>query len=108
MTKITGNDCSQAWPLLKRALEVSPTQADTHRRMGDCYFNEGKIQEAEAMYRQAVDSIPYPDSMLYFMWGRTLEGTGQKESAVGAYERAALIDPKNVFIQQKLNALRPQ
>src|SRR5262245_23933807 len=87
MTRISGKDCSQAWPLLKRALEISPAHADTHRRMGDCYFNEGRIQEAETMYRQAVDSIPYPDSMLYFMWGRTLEDTGQKESAVGAYER---------------------
>jgi len=108
MTRISGKDCSQAWPLLKRALEVSPSHADTHRRMGDCYFNEGKTQEAEAMYRQAVDSIPYPDSMLYFMWGRTLEDTGQKESAVGAYERAAVIDPQNVFIKQKLESLRSQ
>jgi tetratricopeptide (TPR) repeat protein len=108
MTRISGKDCSQAWPLLKRALEISPAHADTHRRMGDCYFNEGRIQEAETMYRQAVDSIPYPDSMLYFMWGRTLEDTGQKESAVGAYERAAVIDPQNVFIKQKLESLRPQ
>jgi protein O-mannosyl-transferase len=106
MTKTTAKDCDRAWPLLRRALEIDPAHADTHRRMGDCYFKEGKVEEAEAMYRQAVESIPYPDSMLYFMWGRTLEGTGQKESAVTAYERAALIDPQNVFIKEKLNNLR--
>jgi tetratricopeptide (TPR) repeat protein len=106
MTKIRSNNCSQAWPLLKRALSIDPQHADTHRRMGDCYFNEGKIREAETMYHQAVDSIPFPDAMLYFMWGRSLEDTGQKTAAIAAYERAALIDPGNVAIQQKLAALK--
>ena len=77
MTKMTATNCSQAWPLLESCPEIDPTHADTHRRMGDCYFKEGKIQEAESMYREAVQSIPYPDSMLYFMWGRSLEQTGQ-------------------------------
>jgi tetratricopeptide (TPR) repeat protein len=106
MTRMTKNDCSRAWPLLNRANQINPSHADTHRRMGDCYMKEGKIQQAEAMYRQAVQSIPYPDSMLYFMWGRTLEETGQKEAAVSAYERAALIDPGLTFIQEKLAALK--
>jgi len=105
MTKMTAKDCSQAWPLLHRALEVSPGHADTHRRMGDCYFKEGKIPEAESMYRQALDSIPYPDSMLYFMWGRSLEDIGQTNSAILAYRRGALIDPENTLIKQKLASL---
>lgn len=108
MTKIHANNCSQAWPLLNRALKIDPKHADTHRRMGDCYFNEGKIREAESMYHQAVDSIPYPDSMLYFMWGRTLEDTGQAKSAAAAYRRGALIDPDNFLIKQKLESLKSQ
>src|SRR6185369_12622748 len=106
MTRTTSKSCTDAWPLLNRALKIDPQHADTHRRMGDCYFKEGKIAEAEAMYRQAVDSIPYPDSMLYFMWGRSLEDSGQKTSAIAAYERAVLIDPDNKFIQQRLSTLR--
>ncbi len=105
LTRTTPTDCSNAWPLLRRALEISPEHADTHRRMGDCYFKEGKIHEAEAMYHQAVDSIPYPDSMLYFMWGRSLEDSGQTGPAVAAYRRGALIDPDNILIQRKLAAL---
>jgi tetratricopeptide (TPR) repeat protein len=108
LTKIKSKDCTQAWPLFNRALQVDPSHADTHRRMGDCYFDEGKIQEAESMYRQAVEKIPYPDSLLYIKWGRSLEGTGQTESAISAYRRAALIDPQNIFIQQKLNSLKTQ
>ena len=69
-------------------------------------MKERKAEQAEAMYRQAVKRIAYPDSMLYFMWGRSLEETGQKEAAVHAYERAALIDPGLTFIQEKLAALR--
>jgi tetratricopeptide (TPR) repeat protein len=108
LTKIHANNCSQAWPLLRRAIQIDPTHGDTHRRMGDCYFNEGNLREAEAMYHQAVQSIPYPDAMLYFMWARTLEGTGQPESAAAAYQRASLIDPGNAVIKQRLAALRPQ
>jgi protein O-mannosyl-transferase len=108
LTRTTTTDCTDAWPLLKRALEVDPSHGDTRRRMADCYFKEGKIQEAESMYRQALNSIPFPDSLLYLMWGRSLEETGQTQTAITAYEHAALIDPNNVFIKQKLNALGVQ
>ena len=102
LAKTTSTSCAQAWPLLERAQAIDPTNADTHRRMGDCYFKEGRVREAESMYRQAVESIPNPDAMLYFMWGRSLEGMGENTSANAAYERAALIDPDNPYIRQKL------
>jgi pentatricopeptide repeat protein len=102
LAKTTSTSCAQAWPLLERALEIDPANADTHRRMGDCYFKEGRVREAESMYKQAVESIPNPDAMLYFMWGQSLEGIGESTSANAAYERAALIDPDNPFIRQKL------
>src|SRR5207237_7145549 len=87
---------------LRRALEIDPAHADTDRRMRHCYFQEGRVREAESMYRQAVESIPNPDAMLFFMWGRSLEGMGENTSAIAAYERAALIDPDNPYIRQKL------
>jgi len=105
LARTTSTSCAEAWPLLKRALEIDPQHADTHRRMGDCYFKEGRIREAESMYRQAVESIPNPDSMLYFMWGRSLEDIGDTASAIAAYQRAALIDPDNVYIRQKLTSV---
>jgi len=108
MTKVHANNCTQAWPLQNRAIQLDPEHPDTHRRMGDCYFKEGKLQEAEAMYRQALERMPYPDAMLYFMWGRSLEDTGQTKSAVVAFERAALIEPDNAFIKSKLDSLRSQ
>ena len=108
MTRIHGNDCSEAWPLFKRAIQIEPKHPDTHRRMADCYYNEGKLPEAEAMYRQAIETIPYPDAMLYFMWGRSLEDTGQTKSAAAAFEHAALIEPENVVFKHKLESLKAQ
>ena len=105
LAKMTSSSCENAWPLLKKALQIDPEHADTHRRMGDCYFKEGRIQEAEAMYRQAAESIPNPDAMLYFMWGRSLEMMGEKTRAASIYDRAALIEPENTVIQQRLAAL---
>jgi tetratricopeptide (TPR) repeat protein len=105
LTKMTPTDCVNAWPLLNQALQIDPNHADTHRRMGDCYFKEGRIPEAESMYRQAAESIPNPDAMLYFMWGQSLEMIGQSAKAIAAYSRAVLIEPDNLFFQRKLSAL---
>jgi tetratricopeptide (TPR) repeat protein len=105
LAKMSSTSCDNVWPLLKHALEIDPNHADTHRRMGDCYFKEGRIPDAESMYRQAAESIPNPDAMLYFMWGRSLELMGEDARAIEAYERAALIEPENLFFQQRLSAL---
>src|SRR5438034_6032126 len=74
--------------------------------MAICYLKEGRVSEAESMYRQAAQNIPNPDAMLYFMWGVSLENSGQSTDAIAAYERAALIEPENRFFQQKIDALR--
>jgi protein O-mannosyl-transferase len=108
LAKMTPTSCVNAWPLLKKAQQIDPTHADTHRRMGDCYFMEGRIPEAEFMYRQAAESIPNPDAILYFMWGRSLEIMGEKAKAIEVYGRAALIEPENLSIQQRLSALSAQ
>ena len=106
LARTTSTSCARAWPLLNRAIQIDPKHADTQRRMADCYLKEGRVSEAESMYRQAAQSIPNPDAMLYFMWGVSLENSGQSTDAIAAYERAALIDPENRLFQQKIDALR--
>ena len=106
LVRTTSTSCVRAWPLLSLAIQIDPKHADTQRRMADCYLKEGRVSEAESMYRQAAQSIPNPDAMLYFMWGVSLENSGQSTDAIAAYERAALIEPENRFFQQKIEALR--
>ena len=105
LTRMTRMSCSDAWPLLDRALEIDPNHGDTLRRVADCYLREGKIPEAEAAYRRAVGHIPFPDSLFFLSWGLALEETGRKQEAVSAYERAALIDPQNTLIKDRAAAL---
>lgn len=105
LTKMTRNSCTDAWPLLDRALEINPKHGDTLRRVADCYMREGRISEAEAAYRRAVEHIPFPDSLFFLSWGLTLEEIGNKRDAVLAYEHAAFIDPQNNLITDKVAAL---
>jgi protein O-mannosyl-transferase len=105
LTKMTRQSCTDAWPLLDRALEIDPNHGDTLRRIADCHLREGRISEAEAAYRRAVDHIPFPDSLFYLSWGLTLEETGNIKDAASAYEHAALIDSQNSLIKNKLAAL---
>jgi tetratricopeptide (TPR) repeat protein len=105
VTKMTRTSCTDAWPLLDRALEINPRHGDTLRRVADCYMREGRIAEAEAAYRRAVDHIPFPDSLFFLTWAMSLEDTGRKDAAIQAYQQAAMIDPANKLIREKLAAL---
>ena len=60
---------------------------------------------AEQTYRQAVADAQFPDPRLLFDWGRSLEGTRRPSEALEAYRRAALIDPNDFAIKQKLARL---
>lgn len=105
LTKMTQKSCDDAWPLLKRALDVDPRHGDSLRRVADCLYREGEIEKAEATYRQALEQIAFPDSLLLVMWAKSLEEMGRTVPAIAAYERAALVDPKNALIKQKLTSL---
>jgi protein O-mannosyl-transferase len=105
LTKMTRQSCTDAWPLLDRALEIDPNHGDTLRRIADCHLREGRISEAEAAYRRAIGHIPFPDSLFYLSWGLTLEETGNIKDAALAYKHAALIDSQNTLIKNKLAAL---
>ena len=107
LTKMTRQSCTDAWPLLDRALEIDPNHGDTLRRIADCYLREGRIPEAQAAYGRAVGHIPFPDSLFFLSWGLALEETGNKEDALSAYQHAALIDPQNNLIKNKVAALLP-
>src|SRR5262245_21192834 len=108
LTRMTRQSCTEAWPLLDRALAIDPNHGATSRRIADCILRENRIPEAEATYRRAVDHIPFPDSLFYLSWGLALEETGNKKDAASAYERAALIDSQNSLIKDKLAALNSQ
>jgi tetratricopeptide (TPR) repeat protein len=108
LARMTPGDCSQSFPLLNRALEINPKHGDTLRRLADCLYREGDKAGAADVYSRAVDNSPFPDALMLFMWALSLEEIGQKDSALRVYQRANLIDPANLFIREKLAALKTQ
>jgi tetratricopeptide (TPR) repeat protein len=101
MTRIDGN-CEHARPLLTRALTIDPGQWHSLWVLGDCFMMEGHPEQAERSYGLAIRNTEFPDAKLLLSWGRLLEGRGETPTAVAAYQRAALIDPNDEGIREKL------
>jgi tetratricopeptide (TPR) repeat protein len=97
--------CGRVRPLLARALAQAPGQWHSLWVLGDCFLMEGKTEQAEKSYRIAIQNSEFPDAKLLVSWARILESEGDTGTAVGAYQRAALIDPTDENIRMKLKQL---
>jgi hypothetical protein len=97
--------CGQVRPLLDRAFKAEPNHWQTSWVLANCDFLEGNMQDADALYRIAVENAPIPDSNLFYSWGVALEALGKRDAATGIYRRAAVISPDDEGIQHKLAAL---
>jgi len=85
-----------------RALTIDPGQWHSLWVLGDCFMMEGHPEQAEKSYELAIRNTEFPDAKLLLSWGRLLESRGETPTAVAAYQRAALIDPNDEGIRQKL------
>ena len=66
---------------------------------------QGKLDEALAV--QQMNAEFHPDrTFVHFMIGQIYEQKGDKEKAIGAYERALEVDSSNSFAQRRLKGLR--
>jgi tetratricopeptide (TPR) repeat protein len=99
------NNCERVRPLVARALMKDPGQWHGLWVLGDCFMMEGNPDQAEKSYRLAIQNTEFPDAKLLFSWGRLLEASGNRPNAMAAYQRAALIDPTDQGIQNKLHEL---
>jgi Tfp pilus assembly protein PilF len=97
--------CVNARPLIDEALAIAPKDYFARWLLAECYDFEGRVADAERTYRRAVADTPFPDSRLLFDWGRSLERVGNHAEAADAYRRAALVDPDNEAIQEKLASI---
>jgi tetratricopeptide (TPR) repeat protein len=98
------NSCSTARPLLEEAVRG---QGSYHARwiLGECHEREGNMKDAEEEYRRAVIEAPIPDAKLLFSWAFVLEQTGRTAEALDVYQKAALLDPVDPAIQERMSAL---
>jgi len=97
--------CGQVRPLLDRAFKADPNHWEASWVLANCYVLQGKVEDADELYRIAAENAPIPDSNLFYSWGVALEALGKRDAAVDIYRRAAVISPDDEGIQHKLAKL---
>jgi tetratricopeptide (TPR) repeat protein len=80
-------DPDQARGAYLRALELDPGTVDARVNLGCCYHATGKLSEAEAQYRAALEQRS-DDAVTWFNLGVVLEDQMRLEPARRAYEQA--------------------
>lgn len=78
--------------LMKRAIEIDPTQASFHYNLGNVLLALDRLDEAENSFRQAVARHPGHGPALNHL-GLILGRQGRIEEAIETYRRAAHTDP---------------
>lgn len=99
------------WPraeaAFRRAVEVAPTSAVAHSKLGVALANQRRLQEAEQAFSRAVSLDPrYAPA--WSNLGNVYRETGRSEEALQAYERAVAADPDYWIAHQNLGALYKQ
>ena len=107
IVQVDPQHCEQARPLLDRAFKTEPQHWQASWVLANCYFMQGKSQDAEALYRSAAENAPLPDSNLYYSFGVALEALGKRDEAIEIYRRAAVVSPDDPGVQHKLAMLVP-
>ncbi len=80
---ITQNDIPNVLKTYKRVLDLNPANADAYYNLGIVYFHTGKLEDAEKLFRRAVEINNYRDAHLYL--GLIYEKLGRTEDAIREY-----------------------
>jgi aminopeptidase N len=77
----------------QRALDVSPTSALAHFRMGEAFFYQKNYMAAANSFREAIEDVPEPGERWTEVWahiylGKIFDINGSRERAVNEYSKA--------------------
>ncbi len=88
------------WPLTARALELKP-DAEAHNNLGNALTDQGKLDEAVAAYRKALELKPdYAEA--HNNLGLALMNQGKLDEAVTAYRKALELEPDHANAHNNL------
>jgi tetratricopeptide (TPR) repeat protein len=99
---------SEAEPLLKTAIEVSPRSFAPYYVLGSAYLRAERLEDAESILNRAGEFASAGDrKLLAGSYGLSGVGdaylkAGRAKDAARAYERAVALDPSNTELQSKL------
>lgn len=93
-----------ALPALKRAVALLPGNAEARCNLGVALERMGRLEEAEASYRQAELLAPGSANAKAYL-GNTLRRMGRNEEAIASYSQALALDPVHPQANHGLKAL---
>jgi eukaryotic-like serine/threonine-protein kinase len=90
---------------LRRALDIDPVNAEACRKLARAYVAAGKISEAEATYRRAIQYrtnfwLGYNDLAVFY------NDRGRYEEAEAALRKAASLTPDNNLVYSNLGGVQ--
>ena len=88
---------------LARLLQRNPEHQRGQLLMADVLMSQGRVANAEAGLRTAVENDPNWESLLAL--GLLLETSGRRPEAISHLRRAATLAPNNVVLREALTAL---
>ena len=90
-----------ALPVLRRATELMPHDAETHGNLGAFLCDQGRWAEALASLRRALEIQPHNDAMLVEA-ADAMKALGQVRESVALYQRALRINPRSAEARNNL------
>jgi len=96
-------DAGVAIPLLKALIAAGPDNPTPLYNLGMVYSDQGRLEEAKALLRQAAPLDP-DNAQIVVEVGVVYARTGDLAAAIETLERATRIDPDDPFAHQNLGA----
>jgi Tetratricopeptide repeat/MerR HTH family regulatory protein len=90
--ELEASDPRGAQSAYERAVRDDPTDAAAWINLGRLLHEQGRLEEAERVYRRGLDACG-PDGVMYFNLGVVLEDLRQPQAALEAYKSAIGEDP---------------
>jgi tetratricopeptide (TPR) repeat protein len=90
--QVESSDAAAAIDAYRRAIAADFTLVDARINLGRLLHENGRLADAERVYREALDAQPDEPVLLYNL-GVLLEDMDRKPAAAGAYEQALRMDP---------------
>jgi CubicO group peptidase (beta-lactamase class C family) len=102
------DEAMERYRQIKKDTPQSPS-VDAGRLIGDAYtfMQDGKLNEAIALFKVAIDLYPKSTDALNFL-GEAYETNGQRELAIATYKKSLEVNPQNANAREKLKKLGGQ
>ncbi|HWR34374.1 MAG TPA: tetratricopeptide repeat protein [Clostridia bacterium] len=106
--RLIGNKAyNSAAALFEKALVLFPEYARLWERLGTCYMESGKVQQAEACFKQAAATNPN-DFLTAFYWGVLNLDKRDWPTAEEKFKRATELHPVDTMAWFNLASARAQ